>query len=93
MQYDMKYTLFQSPNGKWGTKDENGNVYDKPVYEQFVKDDGSVIYDNCYDTACYFSEDEGMVLIAWGQPWWENVFCIAYFPKNTINTSSTTFEK
>ncbi|MCM1139346.1 MAG: hypothetical protein NC453_12320 [Muribaculum sp.] len=76
-----KYSLFQAENGKWGTKNANGDVYDHPEYERCVKDDGSVVFYNGIDTICSFSEDEGMELIVYCEPWWYVVFSLARFPK------------
>lgn len=76
-----KYALFQAENGRWGTKTASGRVHDRAEYERCVKDDGSEVFYNGLDTVCSFSEDEGMELIAYCEPWWYVVFSPARFPK------------
>ena len=73
------YHLFQAENGKWGTTDSNGQIYDNPEYERHVRDDGKVIY-YTGDALCTFSQGEGMELIAYCEPWWDMVFSLARFP-------------
>lgn len=75
------YTIFQAEDGRWGTKDADGNVEDNPIYQRIVRDDGSVTFFDGYTTVCVFSPEEGMELLAWYQPWWEDAFCWAKYPE------------
>lgn len=75
------YTLFQNEAGKWGTKDADGKVYDEPIYKRVEKDDGDVVFFDGYTGVCDFNPEHGMDLIVWCQPWWEDAFGWADYPK------------
>lgn len=75
------FSLFQSADGRWGTKDANGNIHDEAVYKRMVLEDGSVRYGDGYSTVCEFSEEEGMELLCWCEPWWESAFQVAHYPE------------
>lgn len=75
------FTLFQGEDGRWGTKDAKGRVYDKPVYYRVEKDDGSIVFNNGVDEACEFDPNEGMSLICSCEPWWWAPFDMVKFPE------------
>ena len=74
------FTLFQGEDGRWGTKDAKGKVYDKPVYYR-VEKEGEVIFNNGIDEACSFDPREGMSLICYCEPWWVEPFDMVKFPE------------
>lgn len=80
MKENPPYKLFQAPDGKWGTKDADGNVCDQPIYLRVEHDDGGVTYFDGYTGVCDFNPETGMDIIAWYQPWWEDAFLWAKYP-------------
>lgn len=60
--------------------DANGNVYDKPIYNR-VEKNGEVYFNDGYSTACTFDPLEGMEMICWCEPWWEQTWAMAEYPE------------
>lgn len=79
-QHPAPFTLFRNEEGKWGTLDANGNVYDRPIYNRIIRGENNVTYYDGYCTACEFNPETGMEILAWGQPWWEDAFSWAKYP-------------
>lgn len=76
-----KYGLFREYTGKWGTRDANGDIHDKAIYD-VVERDGKVVFTDGRGCVCEFDPDEGMTIAAWCQPWWENTLLLADFPED-----------
>lgn len=74
------FTLFQAENGRWGTKDANGDVYNQPIYYRVEEDDKVTFNDGCSEV-CDFNPEEGMSLICYGEPWWWIPFELYKFPE------------
>lgn len=56
------YTLFQGSDGKWGSKDKDGNVQMEAFLMRSDKDPNT-FYD--LETVCEFDTESGMSLVAW----------------------------
>lgn len=75
-----RYIPFKGPDDKWGIKNVAGDIVEKPIYKVVEREDGVVFFDG--EAVCRFHPDEGLDLLAWGQPWWEDTMCGAHFPED-----------
>lgn len=79
--HSAPYSLFQSADSRWGTKDANGNIHDEAIYERIELENGAVRYYDGYSTVCEFSPINGMELLTWSEPWWESAFMVTHYPE------------
>ncbi|MCH5233747.1 MAG: hypothetical protein J1E16_00495 [Muribaculaceae bacterium] len=77
------YSLFQGPDSKWGTKDKDGKVHNKPIYIQSTKPGKeNFFHDEAGLEIVEFDENEGMELVAWwSEPWYEMAWIVADYPE------------
>ena len=81
--YKGPFTLFQTPDGKWGTKDKDGNVYDRPVYIRRTTTGQENIFDSTDGLEVVdFDPKDGMSPIGWcSGTWIDESFFSARYPK------------
>lgn len=81
------YTLFQSPEGFWGTKDKDRNVKDNPVYvRSTVPGNENIFHDIAGLEVVSFDVNEGMSVIVWcSESWYDTAWSAAKYPKEFDN--------